>query len=147
MYISSIIHIILQLILGAFLGYGLVSHYLVYSNSYTFSPADGLFLRVETGQLQFDITNLLSFYTRKVAWMFPHIPLKYLNRYSRLSSYEEGGPNDANLDVRDHKKAVFDHLFHKAPEKYNELEKKFSKVETTQSFGEIYSNPTIYTLH
>ena len=63
--------------------------------------------------------------------MFPHIPLKYLNRYSRLSSYEEGGPNDANLDVRDHKKAVFDHLFHKAPEKYNELEKKFSKVEPT----------------
>ena len=62
--------------------------------------------------------------------MFPHIPSKYLIRYSRLSS-EEGGPNDANSDVRDHQKAVFDHLFHKAPEKYNELEKKFSKVEPT----------------
>ena len=62
--------------------------------------------------------------------MSSHITLKYLNRYSRLSN-EEAGPNDANSDVRDHQKAVFDHLFHKAPEKYNELEKKFSKVEPT----------------
>ena len=62
--------------------------------------------------------------------MSSHITLKYLDRYSRLSN-EEAGPNDANADVRDHQKAVFDHLFHKAPEKYNELEKKFSKVEPT----------------
>ena len=70
------------------------------------------------------------FIEEKVAWMLSHILLKYLNRYSRLSS-EEGGLSDANSDARDHQKAVFDHLFHKAPEKYNELEKKFSKVEPT----------------
>ena len=40
---------------------------------------------------------------------------------------EDEGLTDINADVRDHQKAVFDHLFHKAPNKFNEVQKSYDQ--------------------
>ena len=47
-------------------------------------------------------------------------------RYSRIED-EDSGLEDVRSDVRNHQKAVFDHLFHKAPEKLDQLQKNFDQ--------------------
>ena len=50
-----------------------------------------------------------------------------ITRYTPLKN-EDGGLTEVTTDVRDHQKAVFDHLFYKAPNKFNEVEQNFNGV-------------------
>ena len=47
-----------------------------------------------------------------------------LVRYTQLKIEDEGLTN-VKEEVRDQQKAVFDHLFYKAPEKFNEVQQNF----------------------
>ena len=52
--------------------------------------------------------------------------ITFYRRYNRLED-EDGELEAVQSDVRNHQKAVFDHLFHKAPEKLNQLQQNFNE--------------------
>ena len=52
--------------------------------------------------------------------------ITFYRKYNRLED-EDGELEVVQSDVRNHQKAVFDHLFHKAPEKLNQLQQNFNE--------------------
>ena len=52
--------------------------------------------------------------------------ITFYRKYNRLED-EDGELETVQSDVRNHQKAVFDHLFHKAPEKLNQLQQNFNE--------------------